>query len=202
MRSPAVEGYLPNKSMCFNITVEGKQRLPTQLGMTRTLLDYVFQKRDRRNEKLLFTYIIKILTMKEITKKYVDKLTYEIIGAAIEVQKEMGPGLLESIYEQCMLLELKLRGISVVSQKTIPIVYKGNILDSDFRCDLLIENCIVVELKAVSKMTPIFYAQVISYARLLKIPKSVLINFTCRNIFNEGQKTFVNEYYSQLSKGE
>ena len=109
--------------------------------------------------------------MQKITKQYVDKLTYEIIGAAIDVQKEMGPGLLESIYEKCMLLELELRGISVTSQKSITLVYKNTPLNSNFRCDLLVENCIVVELKAVSKMAPIFDAQVISYARLLNVPK-------------------------------
>jgi len=136
--------------------------------------------------------------MQKITKQYIDKLTYEIIGAAIDVQKEMGPGLLESVYEECMLLELELRGINVTSQSAIPIVYKDTILDTSFRCDLLVEDCIVVELKAASKMAPVFFAQAISYARLLKVPKSILINFTCKNIFKEGQKTFVNKYYSIL----
>ena len=136
--------------------------------------------------------------MKRISKQYVDKLTYEIIGAAIDVQKEMGPGLLESIYEECMLLELELRGIKATSQKSVPIIYKDTLLDSNFRCDLLVEDCVVVELKAVSKMAPIFNAQAISYARLLKVPKSIVINFTCKNIFREGQKTFVNKYYSLL----
>lgn len=136
--------------------------------------------------------------MQKLTKQYIDKLTYDIIGAAIDVQKEMGPGLLESIYEECMLLELDLRGIKVTSQTPIPIVYKNSILDASFRCDLLVEDCIIVELKAVSKMIPVFDAQAISYARLLEVPKSILINFTCKNIFKEGQKTFVNKYYSRL----
>lgn len=125
-------------------------------------------------------------------------LTFEIVGAAIEVHKEMGPGLLEKVYEVCMIHELGLRGIKVTSQQTIPVTYKGVTLDADLRYDLLVENCIVVELKAVMEMIPLFEAQVMSYARLLEVPKAILINFTCSNIFKEGQKTFVNEYFRLL----
>ena len=126
------------------------------------------------------------------------ELTYEIIGAAIEVHKEIGPGLLEKIYEECMVYELELRGIKLTKQQRIPIKYKNKILDADLRYDLLVENCIVVELKAVLKMIPIFEAQAMTYARLLEVPKSMLINFTCENIFKEGQKTFVNEFFHFL----
>ena len=136
--------------------------------------------------------------MRNLTKKYISNLTYEIIGAAIEVHKEVGPGLLEKVYEVCMIQELALRGINVSSQETIPIVYKGIELNAELRFDLLVENCIVVELKAVQELIPLFDAQAISYAKIMEMPKAILINFTCNNIFKEGQKTFVNEFYRLL----
>lgn len=132
------------------------------------------------------------------SKKQLDELTYEIIGCAIEVQKEMGRGLLESVYQQCMIEELKLRGISFETEMYLPVLYKGKKLDIDFRCDLYVEDSIVVELKAVQKMKEICEAQVINYMKLLKCPKGILLNFNCLNIFKEGQKTYVNEYFSVL----
>ena len=134
-----------------------------------------------------------------ITKQYLDKLTYEIIGSAIEVHKIMGSGLLESVYHQCLKEELIRRKINFLTEMKIPVEYKGKNLDIDFRCDLFIENCLVVELKAVNEMIPIFDAQLLTYMKLLKCPKGILINFNCANIFKEGQKTFVNEYFSKLS---
>ncbi len=134
-----------------------------------------------------------------ITKKYLDELTYEIIGSAIEVHKFMGSGLLESVYHQCLKEELILRKINFLTEMKIPVVYKGKTLDIDFRCDLFVENSIVVELKAVNEMNAIFEAQLLTYMKLLKCPKGILINFNCSNIFKEGQKTFVNEYFSKLS---
>lgn len=133
-----------------------------------------------------------------ITKKYLDDITYEIIGSAIEVHKIMGRGLLESVYHQCLMEELKHRKINFQTEMKIPVNYKGKILDIDFRCDLLVENTIVVELKAVNEMNSIFEAQLLTYMKLLKCPKGILINFNCSNIFKEGQKTFVNEYFSKL----
>jgi len=97
-----------------------------------------------------------------------------------------------------MIQELGLRGIKVTSQQTVPVIYKGVHLDADLRYDLLVEDCIVVELKAVMEMIPLFEAQVMSYARLLEVPKAMLINFTCTNIFKEGQKTFVNDLFRLL----
>lgn len=133
-----------------------------------------------------------------ITKKYLDDLTYEIIGASIEVHKFMGRGLLESVYHQCLKEELLHRKINFQTEMKIPVDYKGKTLDIDFRCDLFVENCIVVELKAVNEMNPVYEAQLLTYMKLLKCPKGILINFNCSNIFNEGQKTFVNEYFSKL----
>ncbi len=135
-----------------------------------------------------------------ITQKYLDELTYEIIGAAIEVHKYMGRGLLESVYHQCLKEELLIRKINFASEMKIPIIYKSKELNIDFKCDLFVENCLVIELKSVLEMNPIFDAQLLTYMNLLKAPKGILINFNCNNIFKEGQKTFVNEYFKMLSQ--
>ena len=135
-----------------------------------------------------------------MTQKYLDELTFNIIGAAIEVHKNMGSGLLESVYQQCMIEELTNRGINFISEFKVPVVYKGKELDIDFRCDLFVENCLIVELKSVSEIKPIHDAQVLNYMNLLKVPKGIIINFNCFNIFREGQKTFVNEYFKKLEK--
>jgi GxxExxY protein len=136
--------------------------------------------------------------MTKLTKGYLTDLTRHIIGAAIEVHKEMGPGLLEKVYQACMVHELGLRGLRVTAQQSVPVIYKGIALDAELRYDILVEDCIVVELKATQDMIPYFDAQTMSYARLLHVPKSILINFTCTNIFREGQKTFVNDLYRAL----
>ena len=133
-----------------------------------------------------------------ITKKYLDELTYEIIGSAIEVHKVMGRGLLESVYHQCLKEELMHRKINFLTEMRIPVVYREKILEIDFRCDLFVEQCIVAELKAVQEMTNAFEAQLQSYMKLLKVPKGILINFNCSNIFHKGQKTYVNEFFSIL----
>ena len=135
-----------------------------------------------------------------MTQKDFDDLTYNIIGAAIEVHKIMGKGLLESAYHFCMKEELELRRINYISELKIPLVYKGKSLETDFRCDLFVENSIVVELKSVNELTPIFDAQLLNYMKLLKAPKGILINFNCYNIFKDGQKTFINEYFKELPK--
>ena len=135
-----------------------------------------------------------------MTQKYLDELTFNVIGAAIEVHKNMGSGLLESVYQQCMIEELTNRNINFVSEFKVPVVYKGKELDIEFRCDLFVENCLVVELKSVSEIRPIHDAQVLNYMNLLKVPKGIIINFNCFNIFREGQKTFVNEYFKKLEK--
>jgi len=133
-----------------------------------------------------------------LTKKVVDQITFDIIGCAIEVHKALGSGLLESVYEKCMIKEMELRGMTSQSQLKIPINYKGYILDADLRLDLLVEDIIVVELKAVEKLNPLHLAQVLSYMRLLNKPKGIVINFCCNNIFKEGQQTVVNELYTYL----
>lgn len=132
------------------------------------------------------------------SKKEIDDLSYQVIGAAIEVHKHLGPGLLESVYHRCMEEELRYRNIRFQTELSVPVVYREKRLSADLRCDLFVENCLVVELKAVMEMHKVFEAQVLSYMELLQAPKGILINFTCSNIFKKGQKTFVNEYYRML----
>jgi GxxExxY protein len=134
-----------------------------------------------------------------MTKDWLNKLQYEIVGSAIEVHKHMGPGLLESVYHRCMKSELTKRGIKFDSEVRIPVKYKDEVFKEELlRCDLLVENSIVVELKAVEEFAPIHQTILLTYMRLLEKPKGLLINFTCNNIFKEGQKSFVNEYYKLL----
>ncbi|MES2287843.1 MAG: GxxExxY protein [Bacteroidota bacterium] len=135
-----------------------------------------------------------------ITQKYLDELTYETLGAAIEVHKIMGRGLLESVYHQCLKEELLHRKINFLTEMKTPVLYKNKELEIEFRCDLFVEQCLVVELKAVQEMTTVFEAQLLTYMKLLKSPKGILINFNCFNIFKQGQKTYVNEYFNLLSK--
>ncbi|HSD08034.1 GxxExxY protein [Flavobacterium sp.] len=133
-----------------------------------------------------------------VTQKYLDKLTYDVIGSAIEVHKIMGRGLLENVYHQCLKEELSNRKINFSSEMKIPVVYKNKELEIDFKCDLYIENCLIVELKTVHEINAIHEAQLLTYMKLLKAPKGILINFNCFNIFKDGQKTFVNEYFKNL----
>ena len=138
--------------------------------------------------------------MQKITQKYLDELTYEIIGSAIEVHKIMGRGLLESVYHQCLKEELSHRKINFLSEMKIPVLYKDKELELDFRCDLFVENIIIVELKSVFEIHPMFEAKLLNYMNLMKSPKGILINFNSYNIFKEGQKTFVNEYFKKIPK--
>ena len=104
-------------------------------------------------------------------------LTEAIIAGAIEVHRTMGPGLLESIYEWCLIKELSLRGLSCVSQKHVTIQYKGFSREEILKFDVLVEGCILVEAKAVDKVQPIHKAQLLSYMKLLDIPLGLVINF-------------------------
>ena len=105
------------------------------------------------------------------------RLTESLIGAAIEVHRDKGPGLIESIYEWCLCKELELRGLSCVSQRIVVVEYKGFTREEPLRCDLLIEGCVLVEVKAVKEVLPIHKAQLLSYMKLLNIPLGLLINF-------------------------
>jgi len=136
----------------------------------------------------------------EITKSYLNDLIYRVNGAAIEVHKALGPGLLESVYHKCMKHELSLRDIKYQSELVVPINYKGVVVDAELRCDLLVEKVLPVELKATEGFHPIHEAQIMSYMKLFKLPKGLLLNFNVTNIFKEGQRTYVNEYYRNLKE--
>jgi GxxExxY protein len=136
--------------------------------------------------------------MAGITKKYLNELTYKVIGCAIEVHKHLGPGLLESVYEKCFLRELEIRGIAYNKQLWVPLHYKGLDLNSELRLDVLVEDILCVELKAQEGLLPIHDSVLLSYMQMLEKPKGILINFHCTNIFKEGQKTLVNSLFALL----
>ncbi len=106
-----------------------------------------------------------------------DELSNQVIGAAIEVHRHKGPGLIESIYEKCLLRELSLRGIGAVNQRVVKIEYKGFVFEEPLRFDVLAEDCLLLELKSVQDVLPIHKAQLLSYMKLLDIPLGLLINF-------------------------
>jgi GxxExxY protein len=119
------------------------------------------------------------------------KLTEKIIGAAIEVHRTLGPGLLESAYQECLLFELKSHGLKVEKEKALPIVYKDIKLDHGYRIDLLVENKIVLELKTVESLTDVHTAQILTYLKLGNYPVGLLINFHTKLLKN-GLKRYIN----------
>ena len=135
------------------------------------------------------------------TKNEINKLCYEILSCSIEVHRLLGPGLLESIYEKCLIFELESRGFEVKSQIELPLLYKGHYLETHLRLDLLVEDIVIVELKSVETFIPIHAAQIISHLHLMNKPKGILINFNTTNIIKEGQKTFVTKKFAELPDG-
>lgn len=133
-----------------------------------------------------------------MTKKYLKEITYNVIGAAIEIHKSLGPGLLESVYHECMKHELSLRKIYFLTEISMPVRYKEIEVATNLRCDLFVENCLAVEIKAFKTIEPIFEAQIITYMKLLEAPQGLIINFNCVNIFSDGQKTYINDFYRFL----
>ena len=106
-----------------------------------------------------------------------DQLSQVAIGSAIEVHRLKGPGLIESIYERCLMRELELRQVAAVNQRVVRIEYKGLLFDEPLRFDVLIEACLLLELKCVQEILPIHKAQLLSYMRLLDVPLGLIINF-------------------------
>jgi GxxExxY protein len=104
-------------------------------------------------------------------------LSYKVIGAAIEVHRLKGPGLIESIYERCLMRELELQGIAATNQMPVEIEYKGLVFEEPLRLDVFIENCLIVENKVVEQLLPIHKAQLLSYMKLLNVPLGLLINY-------------------------
>lgn len=135
-----------------------------------------------------------------VTQKYINDIAYKIVGCAIEVHKHLGPGLLESVYEVCLIDELKSAGLQVSSQIVVPIIYKEKKILSSLKLDLLINNLIIVELKSVEIILPVFKAQLLSYLKLTNKPKGLLINFHCENIVHDGLVPLVTQEFSLLAK--
>ena len=126
-------------------------------------------------------------------KLKMNALSKEILDAAITVHKEMGPGLLESVYECCLVKELSLRNIKAVSQVQLPLYYRGELLNKEFRIDILVENEIILELKSVDELLPVHDAQIISYLKLANKKLGFLINFN-ESLIKNGFNRFVNNF--------
>ena len=127
-----------------------------------------------------------------LENKNINKITDQIIGFAIEVHKAMGPGLLESAYEQCLSHEFSLRGIAFKRQHPLPVVFKGTKLACGYRADFIVENSVLLEIKAVDVLLPIHEAQLLTYMKLGKLNVGLLVNFNVAT-FKRGIKRFVLE---------
>ena len=136
--------------------------------------------------------------MKILTKTTVNQLSYKVIGAAISVHKAIGPGLLESVYHEFLKHELSLLDISYKTEFIVPVVYKDCEVKTPLRCDLLVEDLLVVEIKSIDAILPVHQAQLLTYMAILEKPKGLLLNFNVANIFKQGQKTMVNKNYNIL----
>ncbi len=134
-----------------------------------------------------------------ITQAYINEISYKIIGCAIEVHKHLGPGLLESVYEACFIDELRNSGLEVRSQLYVPVQYKGRDLGGNLKLDLLVNDLVIIEEKAVEVMIPLYKAQLLSYLKLSGKPKGLLINFNSENI-KEQLISLVTEEFAKLPK--
>ena len=130
----------------------------------------------------------------------INNITGQIVDAAMKVHTALGPGLLESAYEACLAHELKKRGFSIERQKEMPVEQDGILIDIGYRLDLLVNDKVVVELKAVSEVAPIHEAQILSYLKLGKKPIGLLINFNVQRL-KDGIKRFANQRYAVLHRG-
>ena len=114
-----------------------------------------------------------------------NQISYQIRGAIYDVYKTLGPGLLESVYEEALCYELEQRGLIVERQKQVPVVYKGVTLKSDLRLDVLVEDKVIVELKSVSEMKDVFFKQTLTYCKLLNKKLGILVNFNVEDILDD-----------------
>ncbi len=130
-------------------------------------------------------------------RENLDQITENIIGAAIEVHRALGPGLLESAYEACLTFELAQRGLKVEQQKLLPVVYRDVKLDCGYRLDLLVEEAVIVGVKTVDRLIPIHQAQLLSYLKLSGCKVGLLINFNVR-VLKEGIRRVVNAFPASL----
>ncbi len=113
---------------------------------------------------------------------HIERIATEIVDSAFKVHKALGPGLLETVYETCLVRELRKRGLSVATQVPVPITYDGEVLETCLRLDVLVEGLIIIEIKAVEEMNPVFEAQILTYLRLSGLRLVFLINFTVPRI--------------------
>jgi GxxExxY protein len=118
-------------------------------------------------------------------------ISNKIIGAAIEVHQNLGPGLLESTYEHCLAFELRQMGLAIQRQKDLPVIYKGNLIDCGYRLDLLVENKVIIEIKAEKSLLPVHEAQLMTYLKLTQLKLGLLLNFNVVMMRN-GIKRIVN----------
>jgi GxxExxY protein len=128
-----------------------------------------------------------------------NKLSNTIIGAAIEVHQILGPGLLESAYEECLCKELGLRDLSIERQKPLPLEYKGEKLDCGYRLDVVVEQAIIIELKACKEIEPIHKAQLLTYLKLSKLSLGLLLNFNVP-LMRDGIVRIVNKFSNKLDE--
>lgn len=133
-----------------------------------------------------------------VTQKFINDLSYKIVGACIEVHKQAGPGLYEDVYHQCLEREFEILGLKYISELEIPFSYKGKLIDCKLKCDFLIENLVVLEIKSVSEIHQIHKAQTMNYMNLLKVPRSILVNFNVINLYYEGYESFASKNFKTL----
>jgi len=136
---------------------------------------------NKENRKLRFTPL----------PNATEEIAKTILDSAYQVHSALGPGLLESVYEACLMRELELRNISVASQVILPVIYKGMKVDSGYRIDLVVENCVVVEIKSSENVSPVHYAQLLTYIKLANIRLGLLLNFNVIHLRN-GIKRVIN----------
>ena len=123
-------------------------------------------------------------------------LSKRIIGAAIEVHKELGPGLLENIYEEALCMEFEMLGLHYGRQQVLPVIYKGRSLDCDYRIDILVENKVIVELKSVKQLTQVYDAQLLTYLKISNLWLGMLINFNVP-VLRQGVRRIINGQYKE-----
>ena len=121
-----------------------------------------------------------------------NEISYEIRGAIYDVYKELGPGLLESVYEEALVCELTNRGLKVERQRKVPVVYKGVLLSTELRLDVIVEDLVIVELKSVVELLPVHFKQIITYLRLTGKHLGILVNFNTDDIVHKGMHRVVN----------
>jgi GxxExxY protein len=133
------------------------------------------------------------------TTESIDQLVYAVRGACIRVHKHIGPGLLEKVYCDCLRIEFDFLGISYIREMPITIIYRDQPIETTFRCDFLIENILILEVKAVSDFASVHIAQAINYINTTKAYKGLLVNFNCTNIISNGSKLLIGNRFNELN---